>query len=158
MRKTWMEENYDKDRNVVDLTFIGNDNTANEEENYICEFCNVALIEKLDDVAHLGMDYNRWICSKCGFIYDSKKEGDTTNLKHAESIHTLTDSNSNATEPYIECIGTTSDDDFLEKEDALDSFDKNEVQELKNQDMVIKDVFTVTRSSLTGRIKEEHLE
>jgi hypothetical protein len=156
MRKTWMDENYDKDRNVVDLTFIGNDNTSNEEENYICEFCNVALIEKLDDMAHLGMNYNRLICSKCGLIYDMKKEGDIDNVKHAESIHTLTDSNSE--EPYIECIGQSSNDLLETEEDPLDNFDNNEVQELKNQGMIIKDVFTITRSSVNGRIKEEYLE
>jgi hypothetical protein len=30
---------------ITDLTFIGNDNTADEESDLICEFCNVALIE-----------------------------------------------------------------------------------------------------------------
>jgi hypothetical protein len=135
---------------------LGNESEDGNDDNYICEFCNVALIEKLDDVAHLGYQYNRLICERCGYIVDTKKEGDTSNVKHAESIRTLT-SDSMSNTPYIECIGTTSDSDF-EKEDALDSFDSNEVQELRQHGMIIKDVVTITRSSVSGRIKEEHLE
>jgi hypothetical protein len=81
---------------VIDLTSITNDNMiTNEEENYICSDCNVALIEKLD---------------------------------------------------------------FLEREDALDSFDNNEMNELRQHGMIIKDIVTITRSSVDGSIKEEHLE
>lgn len=159
MKKGNMLDQYMNDSvGVTDLSWIGtNTNNNTDEEVYLCSDCNVALIEKKDDIAHLGMDYNRRICAKCGFIYDSKKVGDIDNVKHAESIHTLTDSDTNATEPYIECIGAKSDDDF-EREDALDNFDKNEMQELRQHGMIIKDVVTITRSSVDGRIKEEHIE
>jgi hypothetical protein len=156
--KRMLDEYLNNSIKLTDLTFIGNDNTANEKNDYICEFCGVKLIEKQDDIAHLGFEYNRWICSKCGFIYDTKKEGDITNVKHAESIHTLTSSEDSSIEPFAECLGTTSDNNLFEKEDALDTFDSNEVQELRQHGMIIKDVVTITRSSVDGRIKEEHLE
>lgn len=96
-------DNYEKDRTgFTDLTWIGNNQTDSEESDLICEFCNVALIEKLDDIAHLRMSYNRWICSKCGTIVDPRYN--SNNVKHAESLHTLTDDGTNSTEAHVEVL------------------------------------------------------
>jgi hypothetical protein len=160
MKKGNMLDEYINDSiGITDLTFIGNDNNmSNEEENYICEFCNVALIEKLDDKAHLGMSYCRKICPTCGFIYDSKKVGDINNIKHAESIHTLTSDSNSATVPFAECIGAKSDDLLETEEDPLDKFDSQEHEELRNQGQVISRIWTATRSSVTGRVVERFEE
>jgi hypothetical protein len=50
----WMDRYYNSKNSLTDLTYIGSD-AYNENPNYICEFCNAALIEKKDDVAHLGL-------------------------------------------------------------------------------------------------------
>jgi hypothetical protein len=141
---------------VTDLTFIGNDNTVDDEQNYICEYCNVQLIEKKDDIAHLGYQYNRLICPSCGNIVDVNKEGDTSNVKHAEGIHTLTEES--RAEPYIECVGAKSDDMLEEIENPLNDYDSHEADELRNQGQIISSIQTITRSSVDGRIIKEEFE
>jgi hypothetical protein len=159
MKKGNMLDQYMNDSiGVTDLSWIGTTNTE-EESSYLCSDCNVSLIKKLDDTKHLGLAYDRYICPSCLAITDQLKEEDIANVKHAETIHTLTDSNTNTTEPFAECLGAKSDDLLEESDDPLESqYDSDEAQELRNQEQIISSVRTVIRSSVTGKIIERFEE
>jgi hypothetical protein len=141
----------EKKNDVLDLTWLGNDNTTDEDQ-FICSDCNVKLIVKADDTAHLGFAYNRLICPQCLLIVDPEKQDDISqNVKHKESLHTLTD-NDNNTKPYVSVVPYTAKDD-LEVHDVLEEYyDKDEAQDFANHGQIVSTVQTITKSSVDGRI------
>jgi len=145
----------DKERNnVLDLTFIGNNNnTDTDNEVYICSDCNIKLIVKADDTKHLGLSYNRLICPKCLLIVDPLKQGDiiSDNVKHGEQLHTLTDSNDN-TQPHVEVIHSDNINEIENNNEPLYDLEPNELENLKSHGMVIKELSSITKSSVDGRI------
>jgi Zn-finger nucleic acid-binding protein len=140
----------DNEHEILDLTFIGNLASDEDHQQLICPDCSCSLIEKKDD-KHLGLSYNRKICPKCLLIVDQLKEGALDNIKHDEQLHTLTDNNNYSTQPHIEVIH--SDDVYeLENNDPLYNLEPNELNNLRHHGMVLKDVSSVTKSSVDGRI------
>jgi hypothetical protein len=134
----------------------------NNNSSYSCEFCDCALIEKKDDTVHLGFDYNRLICPKCGFIYDQNidNEDNSAGVKHLESVRTITDDLYN--KPFVEVWSTNSNDndhDYNDNyyDDPLSSIEPNEDENLRKQGCT--KITHATYSSVTGRTNytEEHL-
>jgi hypothetical protein len=89
-RRNEVDKEFEKRNKFVDLASTMS-SFKNNNSDYNCEFCDCALIEKLDDTVHLGMSYNRLICRKCGFIFDPKvDEENSPSLKHVEKVRTIT--------------------------------------------------------------------
>jgi len=146
-----MHDFYDDDKRIglTDLTWIGNENTTDDNEIYICSDCNISLIEKADDKAHLGLSYNRWICPSCLAIIDPLKQDDIDSVKHNEQLHTLTDSNDSA-QPHVYVVPYDPKDD-LEFRDILDEYDRDEADDFVHHGQIVSTVHTVTKSSVDGR-------
>jgi hypothetical protein len=89
---------------LLDLTWLGQSNDNTDNEILLCEFCDIELIPKADDTKHLGLPYDRMICSRCGFIYDNKIADSADHIKHKESLHTITDSNNDNAQPHVSVI------------------------------------------------------
>jgi DNA-directed RNA polymerase subunit M/transcription elongation factor TFIIS len=140
---------------MIDLTNLGNEQ---DNEIYLCEFCNIMMIQKLDDIKYLGWKHNRWICSSCGYIVDTAKEGDVENAKHKEQLHTLTDSSDY--KPHAEILSNIGEDSEVD-DDELDpdpernfditTFDKHEMEDYVAHGIIKGE--SITRSSVTGRIE-----
>jgi hypothetical protein len=100
---------YDNDKDdlpLIDLTWVGNGSTTaadNDASSYVCEFCNIGLIEKKDDIndPRFGVEYRRFICPRCGNLKD--RNGDdydgNNSLKHKESFTPITDPS-----PYFDFV------------------------------------------------------
>ena len=62
---------------ITDLTSLGQDSQYREPKLYLCEFCDVPLIEKKDDITFLGSGNKRYICPRCCLLYTSPSPRDT---------------------------------------------------------------------------------
>jgi hypothetical protein len=140
----------------MDLTWIGStNNTAYDDDpsNYSCEFCNVALIHKRDDIndSNYGPDKMRRICPSCLQIKDPNYGNEE--LKHRETFRPLTD----GPKPYAECLGNmysnNNNNNELERDDDDDNDELDEIEphEIENlQKLGCAKITTITRSSVTG--------
>jgi hypothetical protein len=152
------EERHD----MIDLSWVDNTNNSdNEPSQYSCSDCNISLIEKKDDMAHLGFKYNRWICRKCGQITDPYYD-DSNSMKHRESITPITDPSNSMNVAYAEVLSlssnstgsnssSTDDDDYYEDPEPY------EMDDLLQKRKCSK-IETITRSSVTGRTIIEKYE
>jgi rubredoxin len=121
---------------IIDLSWIGNGNTYDNDEpsQYSCPDCNVALIEKKDDMAHLGYQYNRWICSRCGQITDPYYD-DSNSIKHREKITPITDPSNSMNKAYAEVLSfnnnnSSNDDD---DDDYYEDPEPHEMEDLQRR-------------------------
>jgi hypothetical protein len=142
----------------MDLSWIGSTNTAYDDDdpsNYSCEFCNVALIEKRDDIndPKYGIENMRWICPRCMNIKDPNY-GKAEEIKHRESFRPITED----VKPYAEvlCMNNSDSNDndnerssYNNYNDDLDDIEPDEFYNLRSRGHV--NINTVTKSSLNGR-------
>jgi hypothetical protein len=105
---------------ITDLTGIGitggSSSTNNKDFSspYLCEFCDVPLIKKMDDPG----DSKRYICPRCANIQDPLNVDEFNEIKHAERGQTIRSNNSAAGNeegrPFAEMFNSnntkTSDD------------------------------------------------
>lgn len=161
MRDTsgWMDDYYKGRNSITDLSWIGQqNNTKEEEDNMFCPDCNIKLIEKKDDMAHLNYSYNRYICSRCGIIIDPRYDS-PGDIKHAETLHTLTDEGTNSTQAHVEVL--TVDDEIKTgiRHDILEDIDSNELSDLRyGSGLIVGKFSSVTKSSVNGRTVIRNIE
>jgi hypothetical protein len=149
-------------RDVIDLTGITSSSTNNnntdfyDEDNLLCDHCDVKLIEKKDDVAHLGYSKNRWICPSCGRIKDPLRlEDGMNNLKRQEKGQTIRGSSVGEGVPFAEVFSTTTDKDSLRGTQLsrtlqnVNDPEPNEEANLRGQGYVLKK--TTTEYPASGR-------
>lgn len=89
MRKHQQPNN---DIGITDLTSLGQESQYREPKLYLCEFCDVPLIEKKDDITFLGSGNKRYICPRCGNTSDLIAGG-ISRIKAAEAPHTVVGDN-----------------------------------------------------------------
>jgi hypothetical protein len=83
---------------ITDLTGIGittSSSTNNKDfpySPYLCEFCDVPLIKKMDDPGN----NKRYICPRCTNIQDPLNVDEFNKIKHAERGQTIRSSSSSA--------------------------------------------------------------
>jgi hypothetical protein len=104
---------------ITDLTGIGittsSINNKDFSSPYLCEFCDVPLIKKMDDPG----DNKRYICPRCTNIQDPLKVDEFNKIKHAERGQTIRSSSSSSSphegRPFIETFdrSATNDKDSL---------------------------------------------
>jgi hypothetical protein len=73
---------------ITDLTGIGTTSSSTNNKDfspYLCEFCDVPLIKKMDDPG----DSKRYICPRCANIQDPLKVDEFNTIKHAERGQTI---------------------------------------------------------------------
>src|SRR5206468_6103301 len=107
-------DNY-ANNNITDLTSIFPSNSSGSSNNdgspYLCRFCDVALIRKMDDPG----DKKRFICPRCANIEDPLKVDEFNKIKHSERGQTIRSSSSSSSSedrPFAEMFNsnTTTDD------------------------------------------------
>jgi hypothetical protein len=102
---------------ITDLTGIGTTTSRNNKDfsHYLCEFCDVPLIKKMDDPG----DNKRYICPSCANIQDPLNVDEFNKIKHAEQGQTIRSSSSSSSphegRPFIETFdrSATNDKDSL---------------------------------------------
>jgi hypothetical protein len=151
---------------VLDLTDIKPSSSIYYDNNstaakIFCEFCDVPLIKKMDDIKLLGTQdagsaaNTRYICARCGNIKDPLKLADFDNLKRGERGQTIRSSSSSSSSddsPFVEMFNnsiTPSADDkdslrlrkgtqlsrSLSKTDII--IEPNEEENMRSQNMRI---------------------
>ena len=143
-----------KQANIVDLTFVKQ--SHEEHQTYLCKHCvpDSVMIEKKDDIEFLGEGNHRYICPRCGSIYDS-----TDAVKRiAEPIgsHGGTPAENRAKRPIFETFASANRDKLrgttlvrdMEQESIPDP-EPEEDKRLRAEGMQIKK--TVLKSSVTGK-------
>ena len=60
MKRNMLDDYVSSDNTVINLSWIGTNDSNLEDDELICEFCNIPVIDKLDD-KHLGYEYCRKI-------------------------------------------------------------------------------------------------
>lgn len=138
----------------VDLSFVKQ--SHEEHVTYLCKFCvpDSRMIEKLDDIEYLGQGNHRYICPRCGSIYDS-----TDAVKRiAEPIgsHGGTPAENRAKRPVFENLGSSHRDKVRGtlltremEEESIPDPEPNEDKYLRAEGVQIKK--TVLKSSVTGK-------
>jgi hypothetical protein len=99
-----------------------------DNPSIFCEFCDVQLIKKMDDIHIFGKEANgatRFVSPSCGRVYDPTNLEDKINsLKHGEKGQTIrsgSDSSNTSGEgvPFAEVFSTTTTAETDKKDSSL---------------------------------------
>jgi hypothetical protein len=136
------EPNNNFEAGITDLTTLGQHRYEREPKLYLCEFCDVPLIEKRDDITYLGTGNHRYICPRCAATSDLTPDG-ISRIKAAEAPHVIVgdDIQDSTITPQIELvensrnINKTRGTLFMRDVNDIDSLDPEprEEEELRAQ-------------------------